>query len=74
MWRWLHRKADSSPAPPVSRAQADQALVDAERRLAEAQRMQSRRDPVWTDAERHIARNGIYDDLVASLRLKGSSS
>ena len=57
----------------VTAADADAALERAEASLVRAEVGRKERAPIYAEAERHIARNGIYDDLMRSLQLKGSS-
>lgn len=74
---WRRRRAqhlqDEAQGPPLDQERAQAALVKAQQSLVRAQAGRAERAPVWAEAERHIARNGIYDDLARGLRLKGSS-
>lgn len=70
---WRRRASDDEPtATPDPAAVAE--LREAQRRQAAATANSWRRAPVYAEAERLRRENGIYDDLMRSLEMRGSST
>lgn len=71
MARWHKHVAERAPVSPEEAAQA---LEAAKQRAVRAEKGRQQRAPIFAEAERLYETNGIYDDLIRSLQLKGSST